>query len=78
MVRQARRVVAALGERREQQARRLLKEARQVLPLVERVITQTRTRVVEGKKMGCSASSNRTRAPFPGTKAARWSSLVGT
>jgi transposase, IS5 family len=51
MVRQARRVVAALGERTEQQARRLRNEAQQVLPLVERVITQTRTRVLEEKKV---------------------------
>ena len=51
MVRQAQRVVAALGEQTGQQARRLVKEARHVLPLVERVITQTRTRVLEGKKM---------------------------
>jgi transposase, IS5 family len=51
MVRQSRQVIAALGERTEQQARRLLNEAQQVLPLVERVITQTRTRVLEGKKM---------------------------
>src|SRR5437016_14207526 len=34
-----------------QQARRLLCQAQEVLPLVERVITQTRTRVLEGKKM---------------------------
>jgi IS5 family transposase len=51
MVRQSQQVIAALGERTEQQARRLLKEAQQVLPLVERVIVQTRTRVLEGKKV---------------------------
>lgn len=51
MVRQSRQVIAVLGERTEQQAKRLLNEAQQVLPLVERVITQTRTRVLEGKKM---------------------------
>jgi transposase, IS5 family len=51
MVRQSRQVIAVLGERSEQQAKRLLNEAQQVLPLVERVITQTRTRVLEGKKM---------------------------
>lgn len=51
MVRQARRVVTALGERTEPQARRLLNEVQQVLPLVERVITQTRTRVLEEKKV---------------------------
>jgi transposase, IS5 family len=51
MVRQSRQVIAALGKRTEQQAKRLLTQAQQVLPLVERVITQTRTRVLEGKKM---------------------------
>jgi transposase, IS5 family len=51
MVRQSRQVIAALGKRTEQQAKRLLHQAQQVLPLVERVITQTRTRVLEGKKM---------------------------
>jgi IS5 family transposase len=51
MVRQSRQVLAALGERTEQQARRLLDKAQQVLPLVERVITQTRLRVLEGKKV---------------------------
>ncbi len=51
MVRQSQQVIAALGERTEQQAKRLFKEAQQVLPLVERVIAQTRTRVLEGKKV---------------------------
>ncbi len=51
MVRQSRQVVQALGQRTEQQAQRLLGQAQQVLPLVEGVITQTRTRVLEGKKM---------------------------
>jgi len=51
MVRQSQQVIAVLGERSEQQARRLLKEAQRVLPLVERVIAQTRSRVLEGKKM---------------------------
>src|SRR5260370_168184 len=32
-------------------ARRLVEQAEQVLPLVERIITQTRRRVLEGKKM---------------------------
>ncbi len=50
MVRQARQVMVALGERTEQQAKRLLNETQQVLPLVERVIAQTRTRVLEEKK----------------------------
>jgi IS5 family transposase len=51
MVSQAKRVVAVLRERTEQHAKRLLAQAQQVLPLVERVITQTRVRVLEGKKM---------------------------
>jgi transposase, IS5 family len=51
MVHQAQRVVTALGEQTGQQARRLVTQAHQVLPLVERVITQTRTRVLEGKKV---------------------------
>ncbi len=51
MVHQAQRVVAALAEQTGQQARRLVTQVHHVLPLVERVITQTRTRVLEGKKM---------------------------
>jgi IS5 family transposase len=51
MVHQSQQVMAALGELTEQQARRLLNEAQQVLPLVERMIVQTRTRVLEGKKV---------------------------
>jgi IS5 family transposase len=51
MVRQSQQVMAALGQQTGQQARRLLKEASQVLPLIQRVIAQTRRRVLEGKKM---------------------------
>ena len=51
MVRQTRRVVSALGEHSEQQAKRLLDQVEQVLPLVERVIRQTRLRVLEDKKV---------------------------
>jgi transposase, IS5 family len=51
MVRQSRRVVAALGEQTEQQAKRLLASVQEVMPLVERVIAQTRMRVLEGKKV---------------------------
>jgi IS5 family transposase len=51
MVRQTQQVVAALGEQTGQQAKRLLTQAQRVLPLVKRVIVQTRTRVLEGKKM---------------------------
>src|SRR5438477_7237657 len=51
MVQQASRVVAALGQQTEQQAKRLRSEAEAVLPLVKRVIVQTRSRVLEGKKV---------------------------
>ena len=51
MVRQSRRVLAALGEQSEQQAKQLLASVQEVLPLIERVIVQTRTRVLEGKKV---------------------------
>ena len=51
MVRQTRRVVSALGQHSDQQAKRLLTQAQQMLPLIERVIAQTRTRVLEGKKV---------------------------
>src|SRR2546421_6183662 len=51
MVRQSQQVMTALAEQTGQQAQRLLRQATEVLPLVERVIAQTRTRVLEGKKM---------------------------
>jgi transposase, IS5 family len=51
MVRQSQQVVAALHKQTGQQAKRLLKQAQAVLPLVQGVITQTRRRVLEGKKM---------------------------
>ena len=51
MVQQSRRVVAVLGKQTQRQAQRLLEQAQRVLPLVERVILQTRTRVLEGKKV---------------------------
>src|SRR6266567_6876677 len=51
MVQQSRRVVAILGQQSQQQAHRLLEQAQQVLSLVERVIAQTRSRVLEGKKV---------------------------
>jgi IS5 family transposase len=51
MVQQTRRVVSVLSKQSQQQAKSLLEKAQQVLPLVERVITQTRTRVLEKKKM---------------------------
>jgi IS5 family transposase len=51
MVRQSRRVLAALGEQTEQQAKQLLASVQEVLPLIERVIVQTRTRVLEGRSV---------------------------
>jgi transposase, IS5 family len=51
MVQQARKVVSALSSETQKPARRLVEQAEQVLPLVERIITQTRRRVLEGKKM---------------------------
>src|SRR6266571_4366263 len=51
MARQSQQVMAALQEQTDQQARRLLTQAQRVLPLVKRVIAQTRTRVLEGKKV---------------------------
>jgi IS5 family transposase len=51
MVRQSQQVMAALAGQSGQQAKRLLNKAQQVLPLVQRVIAQTRTRVLSGKKM---------------------------
>jgi transposase, IS5 family len=51
MVQQSRRVVAVLGKQTQRQAQRLLEHAQGVLPLVERVITQTRRRVLEGRSV---------------------------
>jgi transposase, IS5 family len=51
MVRQSQQVIAALAEQTGPQARRLLRQAEHVLPLVQSVIAQTRARVLEGKKM---------------------------
>jgi transposase, IS5 family len=51
MVRQSQQVMAALAGQNGQQARRLLTQATEVLPLVQRVIAQIRIRVLEGKKM---------------------------
>ena len=51
MVRQSRRVLEALAEQSEAQAKHLLASVQEVLPLIEAVIVQTRTRVLEGKKV---------------------------
>jgi len=54
MVRQTARVVRALEQQSESAAKRLREQAEEVVPLVKRVIAQTRSRVLEGKK-GASA-----------------------
>ena len=51
MVRQSQQVMATLQQQSGQVAQRLLTQAKEVLPLVQRVIAQTRTRVLSGKKM---------------------------
>jgi len=51
MVRQSRRVLAALADQTQAQAKHLLTSVQEVLPLIEAVIVQTRTRVLEGKKV---------------------------
>lgn len=51
VVQQSERVSQALRRRSEQIAQSLREQVLQFLPLVRRVITQTRTRVLEGKKV---------------------------
>jgi IS5 family transposase len=51
MVRQTERVVHTLEQQSENAANRLREQAKQVVPLVKRIITQTRSRVLEGKKV---------------------------
>ncbi len=51
MVRQTERVVQALQQQSESAAKRLREQAERVVPLVKRVIAQTRSRVLEGKKV---------------------------
>jgi IS5 family transposase len=51
MVRQSQQVVAVLQKHTGQQAKRLLKQAQGMWPLVPGVIAQTRRRVLAGKKM---------------------------
>jgi hypothetical protein len=55
MVRQASYVVEILRKQSEQQARRLVQRAETLLPLIQQVIVQTRSRVLEGKKVPVSA-----------------------
>jgi transposase, IS5 family len=51
MVQQAKQVMAALAQRSEQAAQRLLTSTQEVLPLITRVIHQAQTRVLEGKQV---------------------------
>lgn len=51
MVRQTTRVVKVLSQQSEPEAKRLVQQAQHFLPLVERVMAQTRSRVLEGKKV---------------------------
>jgi transposase, IS5 family len=51
MVRQTERVVHALHQQTENTAMRVRAQVEQVMPLVKRVIAQTRSRVLEGKKV---------------------------
>jgi transposase, IS5 family len=51
MVRQTERVMHALEQQSESGASRLREQAEQVVPLVKRIIAQTRSRVLEGKKV---------------------------
>ncbi len=54
MVKQVKKVVSVLGKEIQEPATRLVQQAKQVLPLVERVIAQTRKRVLENKKVPSS------------------------
>ena len=54
MVRQTERVVHTLQQQSESAAKRLREQAEQVVPLIKRVIAQTRSRVLEGKKVAAS------------------------
>lgn len=51
MVKQGKQVIHYLSRNQEKQSQRLREQAEQVLPLIERVIAQTRSRVLEGKKV---------------------------
>jgi transposase, IS5 family len=54
MVRQTKRVVEIMEQETEKSAQRVVQQVQQVLPLVERVIAQTRKRVLEKKKVPSS------------------------
>ncbi|MBO0796619.1 MAG: hypothetical protein J2P36_37520, partial [Ktedonobacteraceae bacterium] len=58
MVHQAKQVMAALTQQRDQVAQRLVTSAQEVLPLIQRVIHQARTRVLEGKQVAAKGRSS--------------------
>jgi transposase, IS5 family len=80
MVKQVKKVVSVLSKETQEPAIRLVQQVEQMLPLVERVIAQTRKRVLENKKV---PSNEKVLSLFePHTRAiprrhpvARWSSL---
>lgn len=51
MVQQASQIVSALAQQSDRAAQRLVTSAQEVLPLIQRVIYQARTRVLEGKQV---------------------------
>jgi hypothetical protein len=76
MVKQTKRVVSARQTQAQQPAQRLVAQVEQVLPLIERVIAQTRKRVLENKKAPSSEKVlsflSCTPVPFLGTKGEPW------
>src|SRR5205823_5597562 len=82
MVRQARQVTTSLLQQAEKSAQHLVEKVEPLLPLIERVIVQARTRVLEGKQVAGSRQSARgalslIRVSFRGTKGVHLLSLVG-
>ena len=57
MVRQARQVTTSLLQQAEKSAQHLVEKVEPLLPLIERVIVQARTRVLEGKQVAGSRQS---------------------
>jgi len=57
MVRQARQVTTSLLQQAEKSALHLVEKVEPLLPLIERVIVQARTRVLEGKQVAGSRQS---------------------
>ena len=81
-VQQAKKVTTSLRKQAEKSAQHLVEKVESLLPLVERVIVQARTRVLEGKQVAGSRQSARgalslIRVSFRGTKGVHLLSLVG-